>query len=68
MKDEVMLSECQICKEIFVEEMPDCKVTQNGAYSAEWKSLQHHGSPVSLLGFATDVRLGCSKQKASSGK
>jgi len=67
-KDEVMLSECVICKEIFVEEMPDCKVIQNGAYSAEWRSLQHHGSPVSLLGFATDVRLGCSKLKGSSGK
>jgi len=68
MNDDVMLSECQVCKKIFVQEAPECKVTQSGVYSAEWKSLQHHGNPVSLLGFATDVRLGCSKQKGSSGK
>jgi len=68
MKVEVALLECQICKEIFIEEMPVCKVKQNGAFSVEWRNLQHHGSPVSLLGFATDVRLGCSKQKGSSGK
>ena len=68
----VMLTECLECNQIFVEEMDPCNfekhLKRNDAYSVVSRKAQHHGKPLSLLGYATDVRLDSSKLRASSGK
>jgi len=66
MEDRAVLMVCDYCHEMFVEEMPECKVTSNGVVSVEWRSRLHHGNQVSLMGFATVVKSSCSKQKGSS--
>jgi len=68
----VMLTECLECNQIFVEEMDPCNFEkhqrQNDAYSVVSRKARHHGKPLSLLGFATDVRLDSSKLRGSFGK
>jgi len=57
---------CDDCNEMFIEEIPECKLTLNGVVSAEWRNQLHHGSQLSLMGFATVVKSSCSKVKGSS--
>jgi len=66
MKGEIALLECEVCRELFYEEIDLCKTIQSGVCSVEWRRLRHHGSMLSLMGFATAARLDCSKQKDSS--
>jgi hypothetical protein len=68
----VTLTECLECNQIFVEDFDPCNFEkhpkQNGAYSVVSRKARHHGKPLSLLGYATDVRLDSSKLRVSFGK
>ena len=66
MEGVIALLQCEVCHETFYEEIDECKMIQSGVCSVEWRRLRHHGSMLSLTGFATAARYDFNKPKDSS--
>lgn len=66
MEGVIALLRCEVCREVFYEEIDECKMMQSGVCSVEWRKLRHHGSMLGLMGFATVARLDYSKLRDSS--
>jgi len=68
MEGPILLLQCEECRQVFYEEIDVCQMILSGVCSVEWRKRRHHGTMLTLTGFATVARSSCNKQKDSSRK